>query len=194
MTTTAAAGAPLGRSLRQLGWFTSPTKVRCRAILSGPPAHRRPSSRRAPRIDGRVHRNRGNTRRGVRCVRRQPREDLPAPNRRGFRDEGIRGAMLDCLNAIPDYMDLFGNIFPDLGGGDPIDFTMVARDRGLRCRGHRSERAGRKRALEWFPYWTKLERCSSVRPMSCGPAPTESESSLPGGDHCVFSRRSSATR
>ena len=54
-------------------------------------------------------------------------EDLPAPDRRGFRDEGIRDTILDRLNALSEYLDLFGDIFPEVADGDPIDFTMVAR-------------------------------------------------------------------
>jgi cytochrome c peroxidase len=53
-------------------------------------------------------------------------EDVPAPDRRGFRGEGIRAAIADRLNAISGYVDLFGDIFPDVASGDPIDFTMVA--------------------------------------------------------------------
>jgi cytochrome c peroxidase len=54
-------------------------------------------------------------------------ETLPAPDRRGFREEGIREAILDRLNAIPGYVDLFGDIFLDVALGDPIDFAMLAR-------------------------------------------------------------------
>src|SRR4029453_12791251 len=54
-------------------------------------------------------------------------EDVPAPDRRGFRGEGIRDAIADRLNAISGYVDLFGDIFPDVASGDPIDFSMVAR-------------------------------------------------------------------
>ena len=53
-------------------------------------------------------------------------EDVPAPNPRGARGELIRDVIVDRLNAIAGYVDLFGDIFPDVASGDPIDFTMVA--------------------------------------------------------------------
>ncbi len=54
-------------------------------------------------------------------------QDVPPPNGGGFRGPGIQDAVLDRLNAIPAYVDLFADIFPEVADGDPIDFTMFGR-------------------------------------------------------------------
>jgi cytochrome c peroxidase len=52
---------------------------------------------------------------------------LPAPDESGFRNHPIRKAVLDRLNAIPEYVFRFGTFFPGVEAGDPIDFSMVGR-------------------------------------------------------------------
>jgi cytochrome c peroxidase len=50
---------------------------------------------------------------------------VPLPDDSGFRNEPIRQAILERLNAYPRYRHLFGAIFADVEAGDLIDFTMV---------------------------------------------------------------------
>jgi len=52
---------------------------------------------------------------------------VPPPDASGFRNEPIRQAVLDRLNASPAYRALFGAIFPSVGSGEPIDFGMFGR-------------------------------------------------------------------
>lgn len=52
---------------------------------------------------------------------------VPPPDERGFRNEPIRRAVLDRLNATPSYRQLFGAVFPAVRTGAPIDFTMFAK-------------------------------------------------------------------
>lgn len=52
---------------------------------------------------------------------------VPAPDGSGFRNEPIRAAVLDRLNASPSYRGRFGEIFPSVASGGPIDFTMFGR-------------------------------------------------------------------
>jgi cytochrome c peroxidase len=54
-------------------------------------------------------------------------ETVPLPDGSGFRNEPIRQAVLARLNASPAYRALFGEIFPDVAAGAPIDFTMFGR-------------------------------------------------------------------
>jgi cytochrome c peroxidase len=54
-------------------------------------------------------------------------EDVPDPDHGGFYGNPIRAAIEDKFNGIPEYVDLFGEIFPDVAAGDPIDFTLIAR-------------------------------------------------------------------
>jgi cytochrome c peroxidase len=49
---------------------------------------------------------------------------VPLPDGSGFRNEPIRQKALQILNAIPRYRKLFGDIFPRVRRGDPIDFNM----------------------------------------------------------------------
>ena len=42
----------------------------------------------------------------------------------GSRNEPIRQAVLDRLNATPNYRALFGALYPSVGAGGPITFTM----------------------------------------------------------------------
>jgi cytochrome c peroxidase len=52
---------------------------------------------------------------------------VPPPDETGFRNEPIRQAVLERLNANADYRRLFGDLFPSLAAGAPIDFTMFGR-------------------------------------------------------------------
>jgi len=52
---------------------------------------------------------------------------VPPPDASGFRNEPIRQAVLERLNATPAYRALFGAIFPEVASGAPIDFTMFGR-------------------------------------------------------------------
>jgi cytochrome c peroxidase len=52
---------------------------------------------------------------------------VPPPDASGFRNEPIRQAVLARLNANPAYRALFGEIFPAVSAGAPIDFTMFGR-------------------------------------------------------------------
>jgi cytochrome c peroxidase len=45
----------------------------------------------------------------------------------GSRNEPIRQAALDLLNATPAYRQLFGDVFPEVRLGAPIDFFMVGK-------------------------------------------------------------------
>ena len=54
-------------------------------------------------------------------------EVVPAPDETGFRNEPIRQALLVRLNASPAYRALFGEIFPEVRSGQPIDFSMFGR-------------------------------------------------------------------
>jgi cytochrome c peroxidase len=49
---------------------------------------------------------------------------VPAPDSSGFRNEPIRQAVLARLNATPAYRKLFGDLFPAVAAGGPIDFNM----------------------------------------------------------------------
>jgi cytochrome c peroxidase len=51
-------------------------------------------------------------------------EVVPPPDASGFRNEPIRQAVLDRLNSTAAYRALFGEIFPEVAAGAPIDFTM----------------------------------------------------------------------
>ena len=52
---------------------------------------------------------------------------LPHPDLAGFRNDPIRQVVLDRLNAIPAYVQLFGKSFPEVARGAPIDFSMFGR-------------------------------------------------------------------
>ena len=52
---------------------------------------------------------------------------VPLPDVSGFRNEPIRQAVLERLNAIPEYRKLFGKLFPEVRAGAPIDFSMFGR-------------------------------------------------------------------
>lgn len=54
-------------------------------------------------------------------------EAVPPPDESGFRNEPIRRAVLERLNAIPEYRQLFGAVFPAVAAGESIDFMMFAR-------------------------------------------------------------------
>ena len=53
---------------------------------------------------------------------------LPVPHAvDGFRNDPIRAAALDILNATPGYRQAFGRVFPEVKGGAPITFDMFGR-------------------------------------------------------------------
>jgi cytochrome c peroxidase len=52
---------------------------------------------------------------------------LPHPDASGFRNDPIRQAVLDRLNALAAYRRLFGAAFPEVATGAPIDFSMFGR-------------------------------------------------------------------
>jgi cytochrome c peroxidase len=52
---------------------------------------------------------------------------LPIPDAEGFRNDSIRTAVLDRLNANEAYRELFGEVFPSVADGAPIDFSMFGR-------------------------------------------------------------------
>src|SRR4051812_14963153 len=52
---------------------------------------------------------------------------VPPPDSAGFRNDPIRQAVLDRLNLIPAYRQLFGDAFPEVSLGAPIDFSMFGR-------------------------------------------------------------------
>ena len=52
---------------------------------------------------------------------------VPPPDASGFRNEPIRQAVLSRLNATPAYRGLFGELFPAVAAGAPIDFNMFGR-------------------------------------------------------------------
>jgi cytochrome c peroxidase len=53
--------------------------------------------------------------------------NVPPPDASGFRNEAIRQAVLQRLNASPAYRALFGAAFPEVAAGAPIDFSMFGR-------------------------------------------------------------------
>jgi cytochrome c peroxidase len=52
---------------------------------------------------------------------------VPPPDASGFRNEPIRQAVLARLNSTQAYRLLFGEVFPEVAAGAPIDFTMFGR-------------------------------------------------------------------
>jgi cytochrome c peroxidase len=52
---------------------------------------------------------------------------LPIPDAEGYRNDPIRQAVMDRLNAIEGYRDLFGKVYPAVKAGAPIDFSMFGR-------------------------------------------------------------------
>lgn len=50
---------------------------------------------------------------------------VPPPDSSGFRNEPIRQEVLKRLNGNATYRSLFGELFPQVAAGAPIDFTMV---------------------------------------------------------------------
>jgi cytochrome c peroxidase len=54
-------------------------------------------------------------------------ETVPPPDASGSRNEPIRQKALQALNATPMYRKLFGDVFPEVAGGAPIDFDMFGR-------------------------------------------------------------------
>jgi cytochrome c peroxidase len=55
-------------------------------------------------------------------------ESVPAPDPvTGSRNEPIREKALDLLNASPAYRQLFGDVFPEVKQGAPIDFFMFGK-------------------------------------------------------------------
>lgn len=54
-------------------------------------------------------------------------ETVPLPDGTGSRNEPIRQKALSILNATPAYRQLFGEVFPEVKSGDPIDFFMFGK-------------------------------------------------------------------
>ncbi len=52
---------------------------------------------------------------------------VPPPDASGFRNQPIRAVVLQRLNSTPKYRQLFGDLFPSVKNGGPIDFTMFGR-------------------------------------------------------------------
>jgi cytochrome c peroxidase len=52
---------------------------------------------------------------------------VPPPDASGSRNEPIRQAVLERLNAAPEYRKLFGDLFPTVAAGGRIDFSMFGR-------------------------------------------------------------------
>ena len=52
---------------------------------------------------------------------------LPAADATGTRNDPIRAVVLQRLNGMPAYRQLFGAIFPSVASGGAIDFSMFAR-------------------------------------------------------------------
>jgi cytochrome c peroxidase len=54
-------------------------------------------------------------------------ETVPLPDGTGSRNEPIRQKALAILNANPKYRQLFGEVFPEVKAGAPIDFFMFGK-------------------------------------------------------------------
>lgn len=54
-------------------------------------------------------------------------ETVPLPDSTGSRNEPIRQKALSILNATPAYRTLFGEVFPEVKAGAPIDFFMFGK-------------------------------------------------------------------
>jgi len=54
-------------------------------------------------------------------------ETVPPPDSTGTRNEPIRQKALTLLNATPAYRQLFGDVFPEVAAGAPIDFYMFGK-------------------------------------------------------------------
>jgi cytochrome c peroxidase len=54
-------------------------------------------------------------------------ETVPLPDSTGARNEPIRQKALAILNATPAYRRLFGEVFPEVKAGAPIDFFMFGK-------------------------------------------------------------------
>jgi cytochrome c peroxidase len=52
---------------------------------------------------------------------------VPPPDSSGSRNDPIRQVVLNRLNASPSYRALFGEAFPSVAAGGPIDFSMFGR-------------------------------------------------------------------
>ena len=52
---------------------------------------------------------------------------VPLPNASGSRNDPIRRKVLRILNANPAYRQLFGEVFPEVQAGAPIDFYMFGK-------------------------------------------------------------------
>jgi len=52
---------------------------------------------------------------------------VPPPDAIGSRNDPIRQAVLKRLNGSPAYRKLFGDVFPSVAAGGPIDFSMFGR-------------------------------------------------------------------
>jgi cytochrome c peroxidase len=54
-------------------------------------------------------------------------EACPALDASGSRNDAIRALVVERLNAIPAYVQKFGEVYPEVKAGAPVDITMFAR-------------------------------------------------------------------
>ena len=54
-------------------------------------------------------------------------EVVPPPDNSGFRNEPIRQKGLELLNSTYPYRELFGEVFPEVAAGAPINFVMFGK-------------------------------------------------------------------
>jgi len=52
---------------------------------------------------------------------------LPPPDKSEYRNDPIRNLVLERLNSVSGYRQLFGDAFPEVRAGAPIDFSMFGR-------------------------------------------------------------------
>jgi cytochrome c peroxidase len=52
---------------------------------------------------------------------------MPLPDSTGSRNEPIRQKVLSLLNATSAYRQLFGDVFPEVKAGAPIDFFIFGK-------------------------------------------------------------------
>lgn len=52
---------------------------------------------------------------------------VPGPDASGYRNDPIRAAVMKRINAVPEYVARFGEVFPQVRDGAPIDIVMFGR-------------------------------------------------------------------
>ena len=101
---------------------------------------------------------------------------VPPPDASGFRNEPIRRAVLDRLNASAEYRRLFGERFPRWHPGAPIDFTMFGRaiaefEFSLVARGRADRSFARGDRNAMTPPRSAARSSSSARAAACAATP-----------------------